>query len=202
MLHTFQDCLHVAEVRKKYIDEKNKGLKSTVILDDYRNLTEQYTNYFDAIVSIGMIEHVGYKNYKTYMKIAHKVLKDGGKFLLHTIGGLKSVTHSEAWITKYIFTNSMLPSVAQLGKAIEPYFVMEDWHNFGPDYDKTLMQWYARFNAAWPQLTKNNPKYDERFKRMWNYYLLACAGSFRARKNQLWQIVLSKNPSGEYISVR
>jgi len=192
----------VSKEQKKYIDEKNKGLKSTVILDDYRNLTEQYTNYFDAIVSIGMIEHVGYKNYKTYMKIAHKVLKDGGKFLLHTIGGLKSVTHSEAWITKYIFTNSMLPSVAQLGKAIEPYFVMEDWHNFGPDYDKTLMQWYARFNAAWPQLTKNNPKYDERFKRMWNYYLLACAGSFRARKNQLWQIVLSKNPSGEYISVR
>jgi cyclopropane-fatty-acyl-phospholipid synthase len=184
--------------------EKSKGLPCSFVLEDYRVFADECRKKgkkFDAIVSIGMFEHVGYKNYRTYMKVAYDLLNDDGKFLLHTIGGNKSTTHTDAWIEKYIFPNSMLPSTSQIASAYEGLFVMEDWHNFGPYYDRTLMAWHSRFRSAWPQL-KKNPNYSERFRRMWRYYLLACAGSFRARKNQLWQIVLSKKPTGEYVSVR
>lgn len=172
------------------------GLPVEIRLQDYRELNEQ----FDHIVSLGMFEHVGYKNYRTYFEVAARCLKDNGLFLLHTIGGNRSVTHTDPWIEKYIFANSMLPSVAQIGKATEDLFVMEDWHNFGADYDKTLMAWQANFTAHWPEL---KTKYGERFGRMWNYYLLSCAGSFRARTNQLWQVVLSKQGvGGGYQSIR
>jgi cyclopropane-fatty-acyl-phospholipid synthase len=121
---------------------------------------------------------------------------------LHTIGGNASVVTTDPWIEKHIFPNGMLPSIAQLGKSIEGLFVMEDWHNFGPHYDKTLMAWHANFEHSWETL-KKNPKYDERFKRMWEYYLLLCAGSFRSRKNQLWQVVLSPHGvPGGYTTVR
>jgi cyclopropane-fatty-acyl-phospholipid synthase len=83
----------------------------------------------------------------------------------------------------------MIPGIVHMGKAIEGWFVMEDWHNFGPYYDKTLMAWNQNFQRAWPRL---QARYDRRFKRMWEYYLLSCAGAFRARELQLWQIVLTK----------
>ncbi|MFZ2187642.1 MAG: cyclopropane fatty acyl phospholipid synthase [Candidatus Moraniibacteriota bacterium] len=162
------------------------GLPIEIILQDYRNIEGE----FDHIVSVGMFEHVGYKNYRTYMEVASRHLKDGGLFLLHTIGGNTSATHTDPWIDKYIFPNGLLPSIRQIGKAIEGLFVMEDWHNFGPDYDKTLMAWHHNFNTRWPELKQ---QYSERFFRMWNYYLLVSAASFRARDNQLWQIVLSKH---------
>lgn len=162
-----------------------KGLPIEIRLQDYRDIDDR----FDRIVSIGMIEHVGYKNYRDFMKIMYQCLKKDGLFLLQTIGGDKSVTTTDPWIAKYIFPNSHLPSVEQLGSANEGIFVMENWHNFGADYDKTLMAWNDNFEKSWPKL-KNN--YDERFYRMWRYYLLSCAGSFRARKIQLWQIVFSK----------
>lgn len=163
------------------------GLPITLRLQDYRAVTEQ----FDHVVSLGMFEHVGWKNYGTYMKVVQRCLKPNGLFLLHTIGGNHSVRVMDPWIEKYIFPNSMLPSIAQIGSAIEQRFVLEDWHNFGADYDRTLLAWFQNFDHAWPSL---QAKYGDRFYRMWKYYLLACAGSFRARKNQLWQIVLS--PSG------
>jgi cyclopropane-fatty-acyl-phospholipid synthase len=174
-----------------------KGLNVEIRLQDYREVNEQ----FDRIVSVGMIEHVGYKNYREYFRIARKNLVDNGLFLLHTIGEVRSVKSADAWTHKYIFPNGMLPSVSQLGKAIEGLFIMEDWHNFGADYDKTLMAWYHNFEQSWNQL-KNN--YSERFYRMWKYFLLSSAGAFRARnKNQLWQIVLSKKGvPGGYNSVR
>ena len=173
-----------------------KGLPVEFRLQDYRDLNEK----FDRIVSVGMIEHVGYKNYREYFETAHKCLNDNGIFLLHTIGEIRSIKSIDAWTHKYIFPNGMLPSVAQLGKAIEGLFVMEDWHNFGADYDKTLMAWYNNFNNSWSKL---KDKYDERFRRMWKYFLLGSAGSFRARHNQLWQIVLSKNGiEGGYNSIR
>jgi cyclopropane-fatty-acyl-phospholipid synthase len=177
--------------------EMCKGLPVEIRLQDYREVNEK----FDCIVSVGMIEHVGYKNYKTYFRVANHCLKDDGLFLLHTIGESKSVKASDAWTDKYIFPNGMLPSVAQLGKAIEGLFIMEDWHNFGADYDKTLMAWYKNFSSNW---NKIKDKYDERFYRMWKYFLLSSAGAFRARnKNQLWQIVLSKNGvPGGYVAVR
>ncbi|MFA5922555.1 MAG: cyclopropane fatty acyl phospholipid synthase [Methylococcaceae bacterium] len=163
---------------------------------DYRDLNET----FDHIVSIGMFEHVGYKNYSRYMKIARRCLKDDGLFILHTIGNNKTVISVDPWIDKYIFPGGMLPSIKQIAKAIEGKFVMEDWHNFGADYDKTLMCWFENFSENWVTIKDN---YDDRFFLMWKYYLLSCAGAFRARGNQLWQIVLSKNGvRGGYFSVR
>ena len=174
-----------------------KGLDVQIRLQDYREVNEE----FDRIVSVGMIEHVGYKNYRDYFKMANKNLVDDGLFLLHTIGEVRSLKSADAWTHKYIFPNGMLPSVSQLGKAIEGLFIMEDWHNIGADYDKTLIAWYNNFEQSWNKL-KNN--YSERFYRMWKYFLLSSAGAFRARnKNQLWQIVLSKKGvPGGYISVR
>ncbi len=174
-----------------------KGLPVEFKLQDYREVNEQ----FDRIVSVGMIEHVGYKNYRDFFKIAKNNLYEDGLFLLHTVGEVRSTKSTDAWTHKYIFPNGMLPSIAQLGKAIEGLFVMEDWHNLGADYDKTLMSWYHNFENSWDQI-KN--KYDERFYRMWKYFLLSSAGAFRARnKNQLWQIVLSKNGVlGGYNSIR
>jgi cyclopropane-fatty-acyl-phospholipid synthase len=174
------------------------GLPIEIRLADYRDLDEK----FDHIVSIGMFEHVGYKNYNEYMQIARSCLKDGGLFLLHTIGSNKSVITVDAWMDKYIFPGGMLPSIKQISKAVEGKFVVEDWHNFGADYDRTLMCWFENFSRNWGAITKNNG-YDDRFFRMWKYYLLSCAGAFRARGNQLWQIVLSKNGvPGGYISIR
>ena len=174
-----------------------KGLPVEIRLQDYREVNDK----FDRIVSVGMIEHVGYKNYRDYFKMANKNLVDDGLFLLHTIGEVRSLKSADAWTHKYIFPNGMLPSVAQLGKAVEGLFVMEDWHNFGADYDKTLIAWYHNFEQSWNRI-KNN--YSDRFYRMWKYFLLSSAGAFRARnKNQLWQIILSKNGVlGGYSSVR
>lgn len=172
------------------------GLPVEIKLQDYRDVRDR----FDHIISVGMIEHVGYKNYRAYMEVAHRCLKDDGLFLLHTIGGNKSVISVDSWINRYIFPDGMLPSIMQLGSAIEGLFVMEDWHNFSADYDKTLMAWHRKFEESWDTIKSN---YDDRFYRMWQYYLLSCAGSFRARKNQLWQIVLSKEGAlGGYKSIR
>ena len=154
-------------------------------LQDYREITGK----FDHVVSLGMFEHVGYRNYRTFMKLVDKVLVDDGLFLLQTIGGNHSVKRTDPWIDRYIFPDSMNPSIEQIGRSIEGLFVMEDWENFGEDYDRTLMEWYRNFDRNWHEIESN---YGDRFYRMWKYYLLTCAGTFRARKNQVWQIVLSK----------
>ncbi len=162
-----------------------KGLPVELILDDYRNAKGKY----DRVVSIGIMEHVGYKNYRTYMELVDRCLNDDGIAFIHTIGNNESRTISNPWTTKYIFPNGMIPSIAQIGRAMEGLFVMEDWHNLGPDYDKTLMAWYENFEKAWPGLEE---KYGERFYRMWRFYLLSSAGGFRSRNTQLWQIVMTK----------
>ncbi len=172
------------------------GLNIDIRLQDYRDVKEK----FDRVVSVGMFEHVGYKNYKRYLRVVRNLLEDNGLFLLHTIGGNTSVTNTDPWIDKYIFPNSMLPSASQITKASEGNFILQHWHNFGTHYDKTLMAWHQNFNENWHKIKTN---YDERFRRMWNYYLLSCAGTFRSHKNQLWQIVFSKIGSQvEYESVR
>jgi cyclopropane-fatty-acyl-phospholipid synthase len=172
------------------------GLPIRIELQDYRDIEGMY----DHIVSLGMFEHVGYKNYRTFMRIASEHLADDGLFLLDSIGGEKSARHTDPWFEKYIFPNSMTPSMKQIGTAIEGMFVMEDWHNFGPDYDRTLMAWFRNLDQHWPSL---QTRYDGRFYRMWKYYLLSCAGLFRARRSQNWQIVLSKRGvEGGYDSVR
>jgi len=151
-------------------------------------------------VSIGMFEHVGPKNHATFMDVVLRCLKDQGLFLLHTIGSCQPAPTPDAWTEKYIFPRSKVPEQAELAKAIEGRFVMEDWHNLSANYDPTLLAWFENFNAHWKSLREH---YGDRFYRMWKYYLLCCAGSFRARYNQVWQIVLSKHGvDGGYISVR
>jgi len=173
------------------------GLPVEFRLVDYRELNEK----FDRIVSVGMVEHVGYKNYRSYFEVASRCLNDDGLFLLHTIGNVLSEKFIDQWADKYIFPNGMLPSLPQLTKAMEGLFIFQDLHNFGTDYDKTLMAWYKNFDKNWNKL---EDQYSERFYRMWKYYLLSAAGSFRTGMlNQLWQIVLSKNGiEGGYRSVR
>ena len=186
----------VSEEQAKLARERCAGLPVEIRLQDYRALTET----FDHVASVGMFEHVGVKNYRTFFEVVKRVLKPNGLVMLHTIGSLKTSRSFDPWVEKYIFPNSMLPSMKQITTAVEGLFVIEDWHNFGAYYDPTLMAWEANFRQHWPELKKT---YNERFYRMWRYYLLSCAGSFRARSNQLWQIVLS--PSGligGYTSVR
>ncbi len=176
--------------------ERCKGLPVEIRLQDYRDINET----FDHVVSVGMFEHVGYKNYRTYMEVVHRCLNDDGLFLLHTIGDNISQFTVDPWFGKYIFPNSMIPSMKQISAAIERLFVLEDLHNFGSYYDPTLISWFNNFDKSWERLKS---LYDERFYRMWKYYLLSSAGSFRSRYNQVWQIVLSKKGvPGGYVSVR
>ncbi|MFW5792331.1 MAG: cyclopropane fatty acyl phospholipid synthase, partial [Desulfohalobiaceae bacterium] len=174
----------VSREQARFARELCSGLPVDIRLQDYREVDET----FDRVVSIGMFEHVGAKNYRTFMRKVRSCLPDDGLFLLHTIGGNRSCTSCDPWISTYIFPNSMLPSARQITSAAEGLFVLEDWHSFGPHYDTTLMHWFENFEAGWDGLKHN---YDQRFYRMWKYYLLSCAGSFRARSNQLWQVVLS-----------
>lgn len=165
------------------------GLPIEIRVQDYRELHEP----FDRVFSLGMFEHVGVRNYDGYFDLARRCLREdaatgGGLFLLHTIGSNVSVRHTDPWIGRYIFPNSHLPSAAQIARACEGRFVIEDWHAFGPDYDRTLQAWRRNIEAAWPQLP---PSYDERFRRMWRYYLAASMATFRTRRSQLWQLVLS-----------
>ncbi|PSJ47991.1 cyclopropane-fatty-acyl-phospholipid synthase [Zobellella endophytica] len=185
--HYGVECVGVTISREQaeWARQRYPGLPLEFRLQDYRDLNEP----FDRIVSIGMFEHVGHKNYRTYMEVAHRCLKEQGLFLLHTIGKNLRRPHTDPWIDKYIFPNGELPSIGQIGDAVDNLFVVEDLHNFGADYDQTLMAWHANFEQAWPGF---RDELGERFYRMWRYYLLACAGAFRAREIQLWQWVLAK----------
>ena len=163
------------------------GLDADFRLQDYRSLVGR----FDAIYSLGMFEHVGVRNYRTYLAKARELLRPDGLFLLHTIGNNRSSVATDPWIEKYIFPNSQLPSLAQISAAAEGLWVVEDIHSFGVYYDRTLLAWAENFERAWPRLA---PRYGERFRRMWHFWLMSSAAAFRARKTQLWQIVLS--PAG------
>jgi cyclopropane-fatty-acyl-phospholipid synthase len=168
-----------------YAKEFTTGLPVKILEMDYRDLQGR----FDKILVCGMIEHVGYKNYKNLLQVVCRILSDEGTFLLHTIGRNTSATYTDPWIDKYIFPNGMIPSSKQLADSFENLFVVEDWHNFGVYYDQTLMSWFDKFKENWASIAEN---YDQRFFRMWKYYLLSCAGAFRAREMQLWQLVLTK----------
>lgn len=176
--------------------ERCAGLPVTIELMDYRDVTGS----FDKVVSVGMFEHVGPKNHAEFFSVVDRVLKNDGLFLLHTIGSHLTSHKSDPWMDKYVFPNGRLPSAAQIACSVEGRFLIEDWHNFGADYDRTLMAWWANFDRHWPALEK---KYGARFYRMWRYYLMSCAGFFRSRQGQLWQIVLTKrNRAGSYRSIR
>jgi cyclopropane-fatty-acyl-phospholipid synthase len=177
--------------------EMTRDLPVELRLQDYREVEGTY----DRIVSLGMFEHVGVKNYKTFMDVVLRCLKDDGLFLLHTIGTNTPKTAVDPWTDKHIFPGGMLPTAARITAAAEGRLVIEDWHNFGRDYDPTLMAWMANVDRNRKELQDFG--YDERFYRMWRFFLLSSAGAFRARRNHLWQIVMSKpGYSGSYRSVR
>jgi cyclopropane-fatty-acyl-phospholipid synthase len=189
---------NISKQQVSYGRELCRGLPVRFEEKDYREVVHE-KEQFDRVVAIGLCEHIGHKNYHPFLELVRRRLKDAGLFLLHTIGGNRSETSTDPWVDKYIFPNGMFPSIRQLGKAMENLWVVEDWHNFGPDYDKTLLAWWENFERAWPSL---RPKYGERFYRMWKFYILGSAAGFRARKLQLWQIVLSQGDIPSYTPVR
>lgn len=180
-----------------YAKQLCKDLPVNIYQCDYRD-TQIYNSKnikFDKLVSVGVLEHVGNKNYKTFLNIARSFIKPEGIFLLHSIGANERKNYCDPWINQYIFANGVLPSIEQLGNVFENTFVVEDLHNLSVNYDKTLLAWHHNFNQHWTELVSNNKHYTESFRRMMNYYLLSCAGSFRARAMQLWQFVLT--PEGK-----
>jgi cyclopropane-fatty-acyl-phospholipid synthase len=162
-----------------------RGLPVELHLADYRSACGTY----DAVVSIGMIEHVGPKNHRLYMETVDRCLRPGGIAFVHSIGSNRSQVLIDAWFHRYVFPNAAIPSLAQLTAAMDGIFVAEDVHNIGPHYDRTLMAWSRNFERAWPTL---RARYGERFRRIWRYYLLSSAGAFRARFMQLYQIVMTR----------
>jgi cyclopropane-fatty-acyl-phospholipid synthase len=191
------DChvtgINVSAEQVKVARELCHGLPAVIHHCDYRQ-TETFRGdkAFDKAVSAGMFEHVGLKNHRMYMNVVHECLRDGGSFLLHTIGSNVSSFHNDLWFDKYIFPNALVPSLKQIVSAAEGVFVVEDCHNFGPDYARTLKSWFDNFDASWTESR------DDSFYRMWKYFLLAGEGGFRARQKQLWQVLLSKGglPAG------
>jgi cyclopropane-fatty-acyl-phospholipid synthase len=188
--------LSVSKEQTQLGEKSCQGLPVKFLLQDYRLFKGEQ---FDRVVSIGMFEHVGYKNHSIFMQKANSSLKDDGLFLLHTTGG-NTHQYGDPWFDKYIFPNAILPSGVEISQAIENLFVLEDWHSFGQYYDPTFMAYYEKFNQNWEIL---QPKYGDRFYRIWKYFLLSCAGGFRSRNLQVWQIVMSKNGViGVYDSIR
>jgi len=186
----------ISEQQVNFARKINEGLPVEIRLQDYRDVDGE----FDRVVSIGVMEHVGYRNYREYMEVTAKCLKDDGLSLIHTIGGGHDAKTTDPWIDKYIFPNGVVPSASQLSKSWQGLFVLEDWHNFGLYYDPTLMAWLKNFEESWDTIKAD---YDETFYRMWRYYLCASAATFRARYNQLWHIVLTKRQNlSIYQSVR
>ena len=189
-------AVNLSKVQAEYARKICSGLPVEVRIQDYRDAEGLY----DRIISIGLMEHVGNKNYREFMELIHRCLNDDGLALVHTIGRNSSAVTTEPWISRYIFPHGHLPSIVQIGEAMEGLFVMEDWHNFSASYDATLMAWFANFEKNWEKIRSS---YPDPFFKMWKYYLLSCAGAFRARDIQLWQVVLSKKGvSGGYDSVR
>jgi cyclopropane-fatty-acyl-phospholipid synthase len=182
-------CAHVTGItvsreQAKLAEERCTGLPVEIRLQDYRDVRGK----FDGVVSLGMFEHVGSKNYRTFMETVQGVFQGCGRFYLSCIGKNASVRVTDPWIEKYIFPNSMLPSLKLISAATEGLFVMEDLQNWGPHYDRTVMAWFHNFEAHWNELRAH---YGERFFRMWKYYLMASAGSFRSRRLQTWQMLFS-----------
>ena len=187
---------NISREQVAYARESCRDLPVDIRHEDYRRAEGRY----DKVASIGMMEHVGASNYGTFMDICRRCLKPGGLMMLHTIGCNRTKRVSDPWFTKYIFPGGQLPSPQQSMRAAEKRFVVEDLHNIGADYDPTLMAWFYNFHRNWPHFEK---ELGETFYRMWRYYLLSCAGSFRARNIQLWQIVLSPDGiNGGYAPVR
>ena len=181
--------LSVSTEQTKLGKELCAGLPIEFVVSDYRDYRP--TEKFDHVVSIEMIEAVGPKNFRTFFQMVYDWLKPSGQFALQAIGSLDVKPVPSLWLDKYIFPNGISPSLPQLEEASHDLFRFEHLENIGPDYDKTLMEWWRRFHSSFQKLRENNPKYNERFYRMWKFYLQSCAGLFRAKEATDWQIVFS-----------
>jgi len=173
----------VAREQAAYARAASQGMPIAIRVQDYRDMHER----FDHVFSIGMFEHVGVRNYRRYMQVVRRCLYPGGRFLLHTIGKRQASNHTDPWINRYIFPNSMIPSRGQIEHAISGIFTVSGWQDIGAHYERTLLAWRANFERSWARMAA---KYDERFRRMWHYYLSASAAAFRARKLEVWQVLL------------
>jgi len=158
-------------------------------LQDYREVGA--AGRYDRVVSLGMFEHVGVRNYRRFFAAARRCLGDAGRMYFSSIGSNRSVRTTDPWIERYIFPNSHLPSIQQLGRAMESRFAPVEWLNWAGDYDRTLMAWHENFSAGWETWKRT---YGERFCRMWRFYLLSSAAAFRVRQLQVWQMVLDPMP--------
>lgn len=183
----------ISREQARLAQERCEGHNVDILFKDYRDIEGR----FDRIVSIGMFEHVGQKNYRTYFETLKRLLIEEGLCMVHTIGSNNSRIIADPFIDKYIFPNGVLPSIARIAKASEETLVMEDWQNFGADYDRTLMAWLENLEQAWPSLP-----YEQTTQRMFRFYLAGCAGAFRVRDLQLWQIVFSRRRAGRYDAPR
>ena len=203
----------ISHSQLQYCKENNSNDNTEFLFMDYRELLgSEHECKYDRVVSVGMMEHVGGQNYQTYMSVINAVLKEDGMALIHTIGGRDIKLLADPWYNTYIFPNSVLPTLSQIARATEQVagnpLVIEDVHNFGHHYDKTLMCWYHNFTESFDRinedrLSNGKTALDDRFVRMWTYYLLSSAGMFRARDIQLYQVVLSKGGVvGGYRSIR
>jgi cyclopropane-fatty-acyl-phospholipid synthase len=190
---------NISREQVKFGRELCAGLPVRIEEKDYREAVHE-KEPFDRAAAVGLCEHIGPKNYRPFLELVRSKLKNGSLFLLHTIGGNRSLNSTDPWTDKYIFPHGVVPSAAQLGQAFEDLWVVEDWHNFGPDYDRTLMAWWKNFSTHYCTLDKQ--RYDQRFFRMWKLYLMMSAGAFRSRRLQLWQIVLSFGGAPAYEAVR
>lgn len=187
----------LSKEQQKLAKKRCEGLDVEIRLQDYREFEDRQ---FDRIVSIGMVEHVGHKNYKKFMETLANNLTSDGICFLSFIGSNQTGYNTDPWIHKYIFPNGLNPSLAQIGKAIENRLILMDFHNTGLHYDRTLLAWIENFKTAWDSLKKD---YDEVFYRMWNFYLACSAAAFRARTLNLWQMVFVKPGfKNEYKTVR
>lgn len=175
----------ISREQAQWAQDYCEGLPVEIRLQDYRDVT----GTFDRVASLGMFEHVGYKNYARFFQVARRALRPGGLFYLSTIGANRSARSTDPWIDKYIFPNSHLPSAAQMTQAMEGLFVIENWQNWRSDYDRTVLAWFQNFQQHWRSLQS---RYGERFYRMWKYYLMVAAACFRSGKSQVWQILLAR----------
>jgi cyclopropane-fatty-acyl-phospholipid synthase len=185
----------VSKLQVELAKERCAGLPVEIRLQDYRDVQGE----FDRVVALGVLVHVGYKNYRRFMEVAHRLLREDGLFLVHTMGANRSTTAAEPFIDAYIFKNGMAPSIEQIARASQGTFVMEDWHNLGSDYSRTAMEWLRNFESRWHEIRH---RYDERFFRVWKYYLHMMSAAFRARTLQTWDIVFSKPGRPGYLPVR
>jgi cyclopropane-fatty-acyl-phospholipid synthase len=176
------------------IKKRNLEGRVEVHLLHYKDLPK-LNQKFSKVISIGMFEHVGVENYKTFFKRVYDVLEEKGLFLLHTIGKLHPEKPSE-WIRKYIFPGGYLPALEEIIKAIEDLdFCLIDIDNWRLHYYKTLKEWLKRFEANREWVLKN---LGENFYRMWKFYLTASAVSFKVASNYVFQILLSKGVVNDY----